>query len=98
MSTAGTMLDLETIFDPDREATMHRFAPVPSAVAVPADLPLEWHIAWDERAAIIEYDGGLPREEAEARALVEILRLIIVRDSAQGNVIPRTHKHPNGNR
>jgi hypothetical protein len=76
MSTGGTMLDLEAIFDPDRTATTHSFAWAPSAIAVPAELPLEWHVAWDERAAIIEYDGGLPREEAEARALAEILRLM----------------------
>lgn len=29
---------------------------------------------FEERAAIIEYDGGLPRDEAERRALDEILR------------------------
>ncbi len=39
----------------------------------PADLPLEWHFLWDERAAIMEYDGRLPRERAEAEALKEIL-------------------------
>jgi hypothetical protein len=42
----------------------------------PADLPADWHLAWDERAAIMEYDGGLPREQAEARALTDILRII----------------------
>src|SRR5262245_65192722 len=40
----------------------------------PADLPADWHSAWDERAAIREYDGGLPRERAEALALADILR------------------------
>lgn len=39
----------------------------------PDDLPTEWHVAWDERAAIMEYDGGLPREHAEAEALELIL-------------------------
>ena len=29
---------------------------------------------WDERAAIMEYDGGLRRERAEALALTDILR------------------------
>jgi hypothetical protein len=38
-----------------------------------ADLPPEWHLLWDERAAIMEYDGGLPRERAEALALADIL-------------------------
>jgi hypothetical protein len=40
----------------------------------PTDLPPDWHLAWDERAAILEYDGGHPRERAEALALVEIVR------------------------
>jgi hypothetical protein len=38
-----------------------------------ADLPPDWHELWDERAAIMEYDGGLPREHAEAQALLDIL-------------------------
>jgi hypothetical protein len=37
------------------------------------DLPPDWHLLWDERAAIMEYDGGLSRERAEALALVDIL-------------------------
>lgn len=28
----------------------------------------DWHAYYDERAAILEYEGGLPRPEAEARA------------------------------
>jgi hypothetical protein len=63
------MLDLKTIFDPDRAT--------PAQVAVtPAELSPDWHLLWDERAAIMEYDGGLPRERAEAVALTEILGLM----------------------
>jgi hypothetical protein len=29
---------------------------------------------WDERAGIVEFDGGLPREEAESYALLDVLR------------------------
>lgn len=32
----------------------------------------DWQAAFDERAAILEYDGGLPRREAEKRARIEI--------------------------
>ena len=39
----------------------------------PADLPPDWYKRWDERAAIMEYDGGLAREHAEAQALKYIL-------------------------
>ncbi len=49
-------------------------APVPSTGMALVDLPPEWHIAWDERAAILEYDGCLAREQAEAVALAEIER------------------------
>jgi hypothetical protein len=30
--------------------------------------------AWDERAAIMEFDGGLQRELAEALALLQVIR------------------------
>lgn len=62
------LLDLDRIFDPDR-------TPAVSVVPVigPDDLSVAWHIAWDERAAIMEYDGGLPRERAEAEAFKLIL-------------------------
>jgi hypothetical protein len=30
--------------------------------------------AWDERAAIMEFDGGQPRELAEALALLLVIR------------------------
>ncbi len=42
----------------------------------PTDLPPEWHLLWDERAAILEFDGGWPRERAEALALDEVHRLM----------------------
>ena len=42
--------------------------------AHPPDLPGEWWQLWDERAAIMEYDGNLPRERAEALALDDILK------------------------
>ena len=35
-------------------------------VSDPDDLPGDWRVEWEERAAIMEYDGGLPRERAEA--------------------------------
>ena len=39
----------------------------------PEDLPSDWRIEWEERAAIREYDGGQAREHAEAEALREII-------------------------
>lgn len=64
------MLDLATIFDPDR--TVPAPASVPSVT--PDELPPEWHFLWDEKAAIREYEGKLPRERAEALALADILK------------------------
>ncbi len=39
----------------------------------PEDLPIEWRLIWEERAAVMEYDGGIPRERAEALALSDTL-------------------------
>jgi hypothetical protein len=52
--------------------------PDPAPASVPGigpdDLPGDWRVEWEERAAIMEYDGGLPREHAEVAALNEIIR------------------------
>ncbi len=40
------------------------------------DLPGDWRVEFEERAAIKEYHGGLPRERAEAQALAEVVRLM----------------------
>ena len=40
------------------------------------DLPMDWRIEFEERAAILEYDGGLSRNEADSRALREIVERI----------------------
>ncbi len=39
----------------------------------PDDLPGDWRVEWEERAAIREYDGGQAREHAEAEDLQEII-------------------------
>lgn len=36
-------------------------------------LPGDWLVWFEERAAIMEFDGGLPRERAEVLALKEVL-------------------------
>ncbi|MDA8112211.1 MAG: hypothetical protein M0T83_07145 [Nitrospiraceae bacterium] len=38
-------------------------------------LPNEWIVSLDERAAILEHDGGLPREEADDQAKREFFGL-----------------------
>ena len=42
-------------------------------IAGPGDLPTDWRVEFEERAAIREYDGGQAREHAEAEAFAEIL-------------------------
>ena len=37
------------------------------------DLPMDWRIEFEERAAILEYDGGLSRNDADKQALSEII-------------------------
>lgn len=67
------MLDLDAIFNPD-----HVPPALPKLECGPGlqveDLPGDWRVEWEERAAIMEYDGKLPRERAEALALDDILR------------------------
>lgn len=46
----------------------------------PDDLPPEWRVIWDERAAIMQYDGGLSRERAEKHALRDVLDQMENRD------------------
>jgi hypothetical protein len=48
-------------------------APDPGPGFGPDDLPGDWRVEWEERAAVLEYDGGQPRERAEALALREIV-------------------------
>jgi hypothetical protein len=64
------MLDLETIFDPDRTVLDPK---APNVCIGPDDLPGDWRVEWEERAAIREFCGKLHREQAEALALAEIL-------------------------
>ena len=40
------------------------------------DLPGDWRCVFEERTAIMEYHGNLPRELAEAKALTETVRLM----------------------
>ena len=42
-------------------------------ITTPCDLPMDWRIEFEERAAILEYDGGLSRNEADKQALSEII-------------------------
>lgn len=42
----------------------------------PSELSADWFVVWDERAAIIEYDGGLTRELAEHLALLEVQKMM----------------------
>jgi hypothetical protein len=48
------------------------------------DLPADWQYVWEERAAIMEYDGGLSKKHAEAAALVDTL--VVMRRA--GNDLP----------
>ena len=42
-------------------------------IASPGDLPVDWRIDFEERAAILQWDGGLAREDADRQAFEEIL-------------------------
>ncbi len=68
------MLDLKAIFDAD--AAERRRLARRGREQSPNDLPGDWRVWWEERAAIMEYDGCLPRERAEALAFDAVLRLM----------------------
>jgi hypothetical protein len=72
------MLDLDAIFNPEQIPPARRMKPVPAPEADirVEDLDPDWRIQWEERAAIWEHDGRLPRERAEAVALADILELM----------------------
>ncbi len=74
-------LNLDKIFDPDRVPGSHATSPEPAMKSAddlrPVDsinLPAEWHLEWDEIAMTLETQRGLPREQAEAVALLDVLR------------------------
>ena len=69
---------------PDLEDGMVAEPRTDRAVTI-VDLPAEWHLLWDERAAIMEYDGGMPRERAEALALGDILDQMRRAGNSQNN-------------
>ncbi len=41
-------------------------------IACPDNLSMDWRIEFEERAAILQYDGRLSRDEADEQALQEI--------------------------
>ncbi|KKK61735.1 hypothetical protein LCGC14_3011360 [marine sediment metagenome] len=45
----------------------------PPALTDIDELPMDWRIEFEERAAILEYDGKLTREDADKQALKEII-------------------------
>jgi hypothetical protein len=64
---------LESLFRPGVDVvTPDVAAPDPT----PEDLPGDWHLLWDERSGIMEFDAGLPRELAEHLALQDVLKLM----------------------
>jgi hypothetical protein len=57
-----------------REEVLNLLNVKPAPIIGPDDLPGDWRVDWEERAAIMEHDGKLPRERAEALALTEIVK------------------------
>ncbi|MCP4251652.1 MAG: hypothetical protein GY778_31835 [bacterium] len=65
--------DLLSLLQWRDSTTRTRQSGVPAAVITPDDLPAEWRVEWEERAAIREFDAGQAREHAEAEALQEVI-------------------------
>jgi hypothetical protein len=65
-----TLPDLSFLDDVGNDDCLHG----PQLGLTPANLPPYWYVLWDERAAVMEYDGGIPREQAEHLALLDVLK------------------------
>lgn len=59
------------------------FRPTPEVD--PSDLPADWFVVWDERAAIMEYDGQMSRERAEFFALRDVMKQMNDERTTGGN-------------
>lgn len=46
----------------------------PTVAALVALLDADLREAWEERAAVMEFDGGMSRELADCMALLELIR------------------------
>ncbi len=66
-------VSLEIIKELVESAVVTENADIGAVISSPGDLPVDWRIEFEERAAILEYDGGLSREDADKQALQEIL-------------------------
>jgi len=64
------LLNLDAVFDNDRDRVVRGLE------LTPADLSGDWLVLWDERAAIMEFDGNMPREVAEHYALLDVLKMM----------------------
>jgi len=67
------LLNLDAVFDNDRDRVVRRHE------LTPDDLPSDWRVEYEERAAIREYDGNMTRELAEHYALLEIIEMMKTR-------------------
>ena len=47
----------------------------------------DWRVHFDERAAILEHDAGLPRTEAEKHALVEVYDQLAARGPLSAGIL-----------
>ncbi len=80
MSSYDAVTFLEGLYGPDAGdavVTLPAGAPHRGGMEVDIDdLPVDWRLWFEERAAIKEYDGGMSRELAEAEALAETVALM----------------------
>ncbi len=57
----------------ESEPLTETFGEYQRQITSPHDLPMDWRVEYKERAAILEYDGGLSRTKADSQALWEIV-------------------------
>ena len=78
-------VSLEIIKELVESAVDTENADIGAMINSPGDLPVDWRIDFEERAAILQWDGGLPRQEADIQALAEILARIEAMDGDEND-------------
>lgn len=73
---------LQGLFCPRGED--ERVCTAPAEITI-EDLPSDWRVCFDERAAMMEHDACLPRERAETLALADTIRAMERESTAMGH-------------
>jgi len=76
LSFLESLFRVDPVVDPAVVPSVAPAADTTLPELTPNDLSGDWFVVWDERAAIMEFDGNMPREVAEHYALLDVLKMM----------------------